>query len=356
MQVATPWPTPCPDFLFTQDPFFPWIPVQLPNAQQPAKDERLQAGAGFGGAALAEDPSSQPVTKAPHAEGLAALDMLRELLSSGNWEMTEAARGGIETLLLVCTEQPSAGGQSMLPIAQEVLSALPHPAVLWAVAELVPPGSSHARCCAAAAALLLPQLRQLEDPPSRDLAAAAQHLGKQHSSNTNACAGAGCAAALPSPHGHSPSNITHPCTQLHHHICTYFVHTVPPPPAGAASVDAHALVLACFHPLLSMHSALGKHQAELLAQAAKEWLPGEARAELLRAACTAGSEAGRAGMHWNEHTVGVTQQVLNAKPQLTQVSWLRMAPAVWDTLYSVLVCVCVRARVRVAIAFGDVCV
>jgi len=42
----------------------------------------------------------------------------------------------------------------------------------------VGPSSSFARCAAAARGLLLPRLAGLEGPPSRDLAAAAGHVGE----------------------------------------------------------------------------------------------------------------------------------------------------------------------------------
>ena len=103
----------------------------------------------------------------------------------------------------------------------------------------------------------------------------------------------------------------------------------PCPPLPAASANPQAFTAACLRPLLSS-PALNKHQAELLSAVLKASIPPALLPEVLAAACAAptngpGAAAGGAG--WNEHTIGVLQVALNAKPPMGSAAVAQLAGA-----------------------------
>lgn len=98
-------------------------------------------------------------------------------------------------------------------------------------------------------------------------------------------------------------------------------------PFPAGSANPQAFTAACLRPLLSS-PGLNKHQAELLSAMLKASLPQALLPEVLAAACAvpASGPAGAAGgAAWNEHTVGVLQAALNAKPPLGAAAVAQLA-------------------------------
>lgn len=315
--VPPPPVPPCPAFLYSSEPAFPWAPRLLDATaaaaeahHQAASPARVAAAAadrgpapppeGTGGkrrgddelgdaalAAAEESPckrlrpepqqqrqeqdqrEQQPAASTEGAAEAAAAATLRAAL----WRaapppspLPPEARGVLDLLLAA-----AAAGRSA-PLAAVGLEAVPEHALLSLLGEALPPAASFARCSAVGRAALLPRLQGLQGPPSRTLAAAVGSL------------------------------------------------------AGA---NPRALVASCLAPLLRS-SAFGAPQAELAGRLVKDALPQALLPEVLAAACApaeagagdAGAAAERTpggatpGAHWNEHTVGVLQALVDARPPL----------------------------------------
>ncbi|KAL4457426.1 hypothetical protein ABPG75_012291 [Micractinium tetrahymenae] len=297
---------PCPDFLFTPEPCFPWAPVLADQATAAALHQRLAAAAlhhemgETGGDAEAPaakrhadgeaEPGSaskrprQVAHAAPLAAAAAADAELQAVAVTVQRALAAHAGGGTGELSSIPAELHAALGTLMLHAAAGTAagSAALHTSGLDSLAddallllllqELVAPASSFARCSAAAGCLLLPRLQGLQGAAHRDLAAAVEHV---------------------------------------------------------AASNPRAFIAACLQPLLSSPFGLSKHQAELISGALKAALPGQLLPEVLAAACSAPPAAAGAapGSGWNEHTVGVLQAALNAKPTLPVTAVAQLAGA-----------------------------
>ena len=273
---------PCPAFLFTQEPCFPDALTLRTSAQlarearagtalPAAKRVRTAAAAAAPSQQQQQQPSSQAAASQPLGGGTpaggtapslqrAAATLLSSAAAAAGEAPSQLPAAALEALdaLLAGADQDAAAAAAVLE--QAGLGALPDAQLLRLVAAAVGGGPSFARASAAARLLLLPRLRALGGAPSRDLAAAVERL---------------------------------------------------------AAANPHALLAGCLRELLPA-PGFGGHQAEVVARAAKDWLPPQLLPELLAAACGRAGGGAEAGAHWTEDTVGVVQGIVGAKPPLTQ--------------------------------------
>lgn len=217
---------PCPPFLYTAQPCFPWAPVladaaaaaalhkrQLKEARRRAQEEAEAeqarggaagaAGEAAGGKRPAEEPRGSPgdakrprsaappaaatttagAEAAAEAELDAAVAAVKGALAAhaagGAGELTAMQpplRAALDVLLTHAASGSAAGSEAL---EEAGLASLDDDSLLLLLlSDLITPASSFARCRAAAAGLLLPRLAGLAGPAPRDLAAAAQHVGE----------------------------------------------------------------------------------------------------------------------------------------------------------------------------------
>ncbi len=384
---------PCPSFLYTAQPCFPWAPVltdaataaalhkrQLKEArrrEQQEQEARQAAGdAAAGGAAAAAaaapggkrpaadetsdaSPAKRPRPAVPpgaatttagaaaaaEAELDAAVSAVQAALvahaAGGAGELTAVPpplRAALDVLLLHAAAGSTSGSKAL---DEAGLSRLDDDSLLLLLlSELIGPASSFARCRAAAAGLLLPRLSELAGPAPQDLAAATQHAGGWLVVSVAAAllriartrvAWHVCSELVAATLGRMPACPSQLVRLRHHGLrLSPVVPRYPPcPPLPAASANPQAFTAACLRPLLSS-PGLNKHQAELLSAVLKASIPPALLPEVLAAACAAptngpGAAAGGAG--WDEHTVGVLQVALNAKPPMGSAAVAQLAGA-----------------------------
>lgn len=199
---------PCPDFLFTPEPCFPWAPVLADNATAAALQEQLAAASGQQSQERTQGGGSAAKR---HAEGQAATGMgskrQRQAAAAGPPTIGTAADAeldsAVQTVWRALAAHASGSGQ-LRCIPAELQAALGTLAsrcaagaaagaaalqasglgsleddslLLLLLQDLVSPASSYARCSAAAGGVLLPRLQGLQAAAPRDLAAAAEHVG-----------------------------------------------------------------------------------------------------------------------------------------------------------------------------------
>ena len=221
---------PCPPFLYTAQPCFPWAPVltdaataaalhkrQLKEARRREQVEQqaqqasdgvaapvaaaaaaaaaagkrpAEDGQGAAAAAKRPRPAGPPAAAITTAGAAAAADAeldaaaaavkaaLAAHAAGGAGELTAVTpvlRAALDVLLLHAAAGGAAGGEAL---EEAGLSSLTDDSLLLLLlSDLVSAASSFARCKAAAAGLLLPRLAALAGPAPRDLAAATQHGG-----------------------------------------------------------------------------------------------------------------------------------------------------------------------------------
>ena len=203
-QAAVP---PCPSFLYTGEPYFPWAPRRdAAAAAEAAARASAHKRAGGEGAAWAGSEGSdakrqrqaaaagaeqqpQPQTQQGGASELeAATATVRAALgASGQAAVPEVAAAAeklaegvpphLRAALDMLLARAVATGSSAALLGAGLGALGDDRLLLLLLTELLPPSSSHARSCAAAGGLLLPRLAGLRGPAPRDLAAAVQHLG-----------------------------------------------------------------------------------------------------------------------------------------------------------------------------------
>eukprot|EP00887_Chlorella_sp_A99_P002728 scaffold6.g2728.t1 len=279
-----PAPPPCPAFLYSAGPAFPWAPalhdsdtaqVALAATAAPAtpgklkrrdvpagaqeeqggKRPRTEPGAAPAAAAAASQQQQQAAAGAAD-DATAAAAALRAALEGGalapGAPLPPEARQALDGVLALA----AAGSEGALQ--QAGLAALPDEALLRLTSEAVGPSTSFVRCAAVARGMALPRALALAGPPSRDLAAALAHVG---------------------------------------------------------AANPRALIAACLQPLLAS-PGFGGPQAELVMRLLKDTLPEQLLPELLAAACAPPPHGAAPGAHWTEHTVGVLAALLSTKTPL----------------------------------------
>lgn len=216
LAAAAPVPA-CPDFLFTAQPCFPWAPslasatdaAALHRRQQ--KQQRADAGAAAAeagakrpadaevaaeeqagaankhprlsaAATVAATPAATPAAAA-EAELEAAVEIVRAALAfhAGGAAPLVAVPPPLRAALEALLAADAAGGSDEACEASGLGALGDDPLLLLLLNELITPASSYARCAAAAGGLLLPRLRALDAPASRDLAAAVELIGGRRS-------------------------------------------------------------------------------------------------------------------------------------------------------------------------------
>ena len=355
---------PCPTFLYSPVPCFPWAPgvqdavaaaaaaaaaaaeaqaaaVGVPPASPPArqpgtppdvpgdrgraeqehdadhqatKRQRTEqpaaaAAAGRAGAAAAPGPTAD----VGGATTILQTALLRGALPS---QLPAEVMTALETVLtLAATGSPWA-------LEQAGLGCLPDEALLRVVAEAVGPSSSFARCSALARGMVLPKLLALEAAPSRDLAAVLEHLGELGEVGGD-CVGERLAQDVATPVIGKTwgQDRQHPSPAQW--LCCSIGCSCGP---SAGSTNPKALIAACMQPLLAAPQ-FGRQHGEMVGRLIKEVLPGQLLPDLLAAACSP-AEGSTPGSTWTEAMVGVLQTIANGKPALGPAVLRPLAEAV----------------------------
>ena len=211
-----PPPVPaCPSFLYTAQPCFPWAPVLADQATAKALQKRQAAAAarqqqeqrqaaatggkrpGEAGQGAVEGSATkrqrqaaggapqQPASTAAAAEVAADAQLdsaigtvqaaLNEMSSTGSTALPPQLRQALDVLLAHAAAGSAAGAAALQAAGLDTLQD--DSLLLLLLTDLMTASSSFARGCAVARGLLLPRLLALQATASRDLAAAAEHVG-----------------------------------------------------------------------------------------------------------------------------------------------------------------------------------
>lgn len=261
--------SPCPSFLFTSTPAFPWAP-QLCTAEEAAKRKLAAATAAAEAQPMQLDEnenrtSEMAVEQLPEnfEQGNAALitaqACVRSEISSSPAQLSTECTAALETILYVAAVVGASQTRTLGttdPLQDAGLRDLSEDTVLLVVQSAVSQRSSYSICAVVARQILCPAVSALDAPPTQSLTRAAQHLG---------------------------------------------------------DINPQALIEHCWQPLLGTPSSGGpltKHQSEFIIRCIKQGaVPESLLHGILDAACTA-------VVAWNEHVVAVVQAVLDTRPSL----------------------------------------
>lgn len=158
-------PPPCPQFLFSAEPAFPWAPQLCSPGEAVAR----RAAA----AAAQRATQAQPAASVPESGLAAAQERLK-------FELEELARRDEGASLSPAAAEALATVLGAGPDALRAcgLETLPSDTMLLVVRAAAGPGAAFAACAALARGALLPAAAALDAPPPQALTAAAQHLAE----------------------------------------------------------------------------------------------------------------------------------------------------------------------------------
>jgi hypothetical protein len=209
-------PPPCPEFLYTKKPSFPWAPelctieeanIKRKNAAvQYAAAHRQQAavagGEGAKNEAMEVDDSdknklssSKSDSRLLEAQACIRAELTSTMTTTTATSLSPSCLAALDVVLNAASaigfSQPLSLGMttktnSTTTTTDDLLDGaglrnkLPDDIVLFIITATVSPSSSLSRCTTVARNILLPAVVALDAPPTQSLTAAAQHVGKSN--------------------------------------------------------------------------------------------------------------------------------------------------------------------------------
>jgi len=192
-------PPPCPEFLYTKTPVFPWAP-ELCTLEEASARKIIAAPMHAAALTKAAAIITQEMKQGGNAKNLEGIDnnsrlleaqacVRAELLTTTTSSATSLSPSCLAALDVVLNAAAALGysQQQSLPIntidlleGAGLRNSLPDDIILHIVTATVSSSSSFSRCTTVARTILLPAVAALHAPPTQSLTAAAQNLGKSN--------------------------------------------------------------------------------------------------------------------------------------------------------------------------------